>query len=339
MPDSNNKSTQAATCEEIINSLADYAIITIDKELQITGWYAGAEDLLGYKKEEVSGKPIKIFFTEEDIKNDIHKIEAEIALREGSTINERWHVRKDNQRFFGFGLIFPLKNKDGEWIGFTKIFRNLTERKKAELELRNSYKELEELNFHKEKIVSVLSHDLRSPLNSILGASQILADNFDILESAEMEKMLKILNKSATNVIGLLDELTNWAKAKYTEDIFNPQENNLFKIAVNAYNILKEYAHNKGIKFINNLGENVYVKADRKMLLSVFQNLLSNAIKFTELDGTITASAIVDGGKDIVSISDTGIGIPLEIKETLLQSSPVDSKKDTQKEVGSGIGL
>jgi PAS domain S-box-containing protein len=340
MPESKTTSDHSGEkCQEIISSLTDYAIITTDKSLIITGWYAGAEKLLGYKEEEIIGKSLKIFFTEADIKNDIHIKEAEIALKEGRLIDERWHIKKDNQRFFGFGLIFPLKNKKGEWIGYTKIFRNLTQRKEADDSLNDSYKQLEELNFHKEKIVSVLSHDLRSPLNSILSTTQILLNNLDKIDRDDTLKMVQILQKSAQKVLNQLEDLTNWAKVKLSKDIFNPEKIKLCSLMSSSYGILKEYATGKGIEFLNRVGEDVFVKADKKMLFSVFQNLISNSMKFTEIGGKITADAITEGDKVTVRISDTGVGMPKDTVEKLFKTKPVSSERGTNKEIGSGIGL
>ena len=104
--------------------------------------------------------------------------------------------KKDKSKFFAFGLTFPLRDNNGKWIGFVKIFRDLTERKKSEEALNHAFTELKELNKHKEKIVSVLSHDLRTPLNSIIGSTDILIGNYESMDKAEIFQMLSLVNKN-----------------------------------------------------------------------------------------------------------------------------------------------
>jgi PAS domain S-box-containing protein len=118
--------------ELVLNSLEDYAVFTTDKNGDVNSWNAGAEHVLGYNKSEALGANSCIFFTPEDIANNAHTKELEMAINEGRAIDERYHVRKDGSRFWGSGLVFPLHDEEGNHRGFTKIMRNLRERKMAE---------------------------------------------------------------------------------------------------------------------------------------------------------------------------------------------------------------
>ena len=164
---------------QIIDSLQDYSILTLDNELKINSWSSGSVSIFGYESEDVLGESFEIIFTEEDKKNGIPQQEIDKALKEGRAVDNRWHVCKDESTFYAYGLVFPLIGIDGEMLGYVKILLDLTERKKAEDAIKNYVKELEELNTHKESVLAILSHDLRSPLSSIIGTAKYLKDNFD----------------------------------------------------------------------------------------------------------------------------------------------------------------
>ena len=115
----------------LLDSIVDYALFTTDTDLRVTGWNAGCERLLGWKAEEVIGHPAELIFTPEDIARQAPQGEAETALSQGRAANERWHMRKDGSRFWGSGLVMPLRDGD-RVVGFVKIMRDQTERRRAE---------------------------------------------------------------------------------------------------------------------------------------------------------------------------------------------------------------
>ena len=115
----------------LLDSIVDYALFTLDPELRITSWNVGGERLLGWKAEEIIGQPGELVFIPEDIARQAPQREAETALSQGRAANERWHVRKDGSRFWGSGLVMPLRDGD-RTVGFVKIMRDQTERRRAE---------------------------------------------------------------------------------------------------------------------------------------------------------------------------------------------------------------
>jgi PAS domain S-box-containing protein len=149
---------------QIIDSLQDYSIFTLDKEFNINSWSSGSAKIFGYETDEVIGEPFDIIFTEEDLKSGIPKREIETVLKEGRATDNRWHIAKDRSLFYAYGLVFSLIGSDGEMLGYVKILRDLTERKQSEDAIKKYIRELEELNTHKESVLAILSHDLRSRL-------------------------------------------------------------------------------------------------------------------------------------------------------------------------------
>ena len=159
---------------QIIDSLQDYSIFTLDEDLFITSWSSGSKKIFGYETEEIIGEHIDIIFTEEDKKNDVPKHEVELALKEGRATDNRWHVCKDGSKIFALGIMFPLLGDDGSFLGYVKILKDLTEKWFWEEERKKYVKGLEELIIHKESILSVISHDLRSPLSGIISITDYL---------------------------------------------------------------------------------------------------------------------------------------------------------------------
>ena len=169
---------------QIIDSLHDYSIFTFDNNFIINSWSSGSVKIFGYETEEIIGENFNIIFTDEDLKNGIPQKEIQAANKEGRATDNRWHVTKDKNIFYASGLVFPLIGINGEMLGYVKILRDLTEGKKSEDSIKKYMKELEDLNNHKESVLAILSHDLRSPLSSIISTTKYLKNNFHKMEAA-----------------------------------------------------------------------------------------------------------------------------------------------------------
>ena len=207
---------------QIIDSLQDYSIFTLDNEWIINSWSAGSTKIFGYETEEVIGKHFDIIFTDADLKNEVPKREIITALKEGRATDNRWHITKDRSLFFAYGLVFPLIGLDGEKLGYVKILQDLTDKKKSEDSIKKYVKELEELHSHKDNVLAILSHDLRTPLAAIIGVADYLRSNYDTLEPAEVKEFLEMIYRSSKNELASLDYLLEWARIKYASDVFSP---------------------------------------------------------------------------------------------------------------------
>ena len=324
---------------QIIDSLQDYSIFTLDKELIINSWSSGSKKIFGYETDEVIGKPFDLIFTEEDLKDGIPKIEIETALKEGRATDNRWHIAKDKSLFYAYGLVFPLISLDGKMLGYVKILRDLTERKQSEDAIKKYVRELEELNTHKETVMAILSHDLRSPLSAIIGISKYLKENFHKMKPDAVQEMLDLLYKSSTDELNMLDYLVEWARIKYASDAFSPTKIKLTEYIDKVFETLNENASINNINLHHEIKADTSVFADGKMLISIIQNIISNAIKHTGEGGTITVSAKSKDDKTIVQVKDTGVGMSKEIMEKLFTPQLKTLSEKRKKNKGAGIGL
>ena len=225
---------------QVIDSLQDYSIFTLDNDLIINSWNSGATKIFEYETEEIIGKQFEIIFTEKDKKNGMPKKEIETTIKEGKATDNRWHICKDGSEFYAYGLVFPLTGIDGETLGYVKILRDLTERKKSEDAIKKYVRELEELNAHKESVLAILSHDLRSPLTGIIATTEYLKSNFEKMDPSTIKKILELLHKSTKDELKMLDYLVEWARIKYAAEVFSPRKIELKQYVKKVFNTLNE---------------------------------------------------------------------------------------------------
>lgn len=324
---------------QIIDSLNDYSIFTLDKNFIINSWSSGSVKIFGYETEEVIGEPFTIIFTEEDNNGGVSKKETETAIKEGRAVDNRWHIRKDGSKFYAYGLVFPLLGLEGELLGFVKILRDLTDRRESEEAIKKYIKDLEELNTHKESILAILSHDLRSPLGGIIQGANYLVSNIEKMKPEAAKELLVQLHKAAKEELSMLDYLLEWARIKYASDTFTPKKIELSEYVTKVFDTLKEIASINTINLQHKIKENTIVFADEKMLISVLQNLVSNAIKYSSKGGLITVTAKKNEDKIIVEVKDTGIGMSKEIRDKLFTPQISSLATARAENSGAGIGL
>jgi PAS domain S-box-containing protein len=324
---------------QIIDSLQDYSIFTLDKEFNINSWSSGSTKIFGYETDEVIGVSFDIIFTEKDLISGIPKKEIRTALKEGRATDNRWHITKDKSLFYAYGLVFPLTGFDGELLGYVKILRDLTDRKQSEDAIKKYVGELEELNTHKESVLAILSHDLRSPLSAIIGTAKYLKENFHKMKPDAVQEMLDLLYNSSVDELEMLDYLVEWARIKYASDVFSPTQIKLTDYIDKVFQALNETALLNTINLHHEIEVDTTVFADSKMLISILQNIVSNAIKHTEKGGKITISAKKKDDKIIVRVKDTGIGMSKEIMDKLFTPQMKTLSETRKKNKGAGIGL
>jgi len=219
------------------------------------------------------------------------------------------------------------------------IIHDITAQRVAEDALKASEKQLRELNATKDKLFSIIAHDLRSPFNSILGFSELLIENVKDFKVAESEMFLGLIYSSAKNTLILLDNLLNWAKTQTGKIIIQPEKIILSSIIQETIEISNSAAKIKNIAIKYNQSDEVEVYADKDMLKTVLRNLISNAIKFTKSGGDVNVFVISKHNKVEISISDNGVGINDETRKKLFDASINLTSWGTANEKGSGLGL
>lgn len=210
-------------------------------------------------------------------------------------------------------------------------------RKNQELEQMNE--ELKVLNATKDKLFSIIAHDLRNPLSSFKSAIEFLNKNYDSLTEEDKKEFLDDINKSAIAVYDLLENLLQWSFAQLNRIKYNPQPFELKLLVDSTIKHLHLQAQNKEIQIHNLVPEKVYVYGDVFMISTIVRNLISNAIKFTNRGGSIWVNCTKNEKDCTVAIQDTGIGIPSEKLEKLFSKGNNSTTRGTENEIGTGLGL
>lgn len=207
---------------------------------------------------------------------------------------------------------------------------------KRALAIQQHNEELEKVNAEKNKLFSILSHDLRSPLNSIQSYLELLS--FDILDEKENAVARQELLSLTKNTSDLLFNLLSWSKTQMEGVRSKPKDNNLSEILASTINTQHVIASQKDIRFENNIDKRLTALCDEDMLQLVVRNLLNNAIKFTPTFGKISITTFTDKDKAVIAITDNGSGIPEEQQNEIF-SLKIRSTYGTNNEKGIGLGL
>jgi signal transduction histidine kinase len=197
--------------------------------------------------------------------------------------------------------------------------------------------QLEKLNVDKDRFISILAHDLKTPFGSVIGFLEILSNDYEKLDSEKVENYINYSHSAAKNAYHLLEDLLKWTQSGKLP--YQPEYINVKDICNHILKSLEVNANLKNIKILY-LGNNeATVFADSYMLKTILRNLVSNAIKFTNYGGEIMVQADENPENMEISVSDNGIGIMPEDLQKLFDISHVHTTKGTADEKGSGLGL
>lgn len=215
----------------------------------------------------------------------------------------------------------------------------LDDRRKVENALRKSESQLMEINKTKDKLFSIIAHDLKSPFTSIVGYSEILKDFSTNCNPQEIVNYASIINTSSKQTLQLLENLLDWARLQQGRMGFQPMNLNLYEISNTVVSLLNDNANQKGVQIRNSISDSVYIYADEEMIKMVLRNLATNAIKFTRSGGAVELSAKLTDTDVHISVTDNGIGISAENIGKLFDIASNFTTKGTNEEKGTGLGL
>ncbi len=232
--------------------------------------------------------------------------------------------------------IFDLKNG---YAGAVHILRNITERKEAEETLLLLNNQLKALNSTKDKLFSIIAHDLKSPFNSILGFSDLLLNNLQQYSDDKIDEFVGQINHSAKSTLSLIDNLLVWANTQMGHIEYKPENIDLLSVVLETIEQLKIVAKIKNITISFFQAEDFIVFVDKNFLEIILRNIISNALKFSNHNSKITIYAISINNQIEVSVADNGVGITKDIIPKLFCDNENITTSGTSNEKGSGLGL
>ncbi len=220
------------------------------------------------------------------------------------------------------------------------ISRDITERKRIEMEIKTQNEKLSALNAEKDKLFSIIAHDLRSPFTGLMNLTEMMADKSETFTILEYLEYSKSLNDSAQNIYKLINNLFEWAQLQKGSIQFSPQIIPLHKIVSMEIESIILHSKNKFISIKNLVPDSAHIYADENMINSVLRNLIMNSIKFTEPGGCITVNSVpTNNGSVAFSVSDTGIGMSEDYIKKLFKIGEKIGSRGTAGELSTGLGL
>ncbi len=209
----------------------------------------------------------------------------------------------------------------------------------AHLKLKHSQEDLRNANGTKDKLFSIIGHDLRAPLGTLIQALEMMVDNPEILDEKERQEIMNDLMKSTKRAYNLLENLLYWARSQRGEIGYSPLNMEINTIIDDNIRLLSGIAKDKAVNLYSEIKEQVQVYCDADMITTVVRNLISNALKFTSESGEIRVNAVSKDEAVEVSVADNGMGIAKENMDKLFRSNEFFTTYGTKNEKGSGLGL
>ena len=322
----------------LVSGVKDYGIFMLDPEGRVASWNTGAERINGYQANEILGQSFSRFYTPEDIAQNKPAEELRVAATESRVEDEGWRVRKDGSRFWASVVITAVRGERGELLGFSKITRDVTERKQIQEDLVRAKEEAERSNKFKDQFLSTMSHELRTPLNAVLGFSDLLTEERYGPLNDRQRRYVTHIHTGGQHLLRLINDILDLSKIEAGR-LQLAIESVLVKTSFDeVVDSLRPLADKKSQTLVQQASSDLSVRADATRFKQVLMNLLGNAIKFTPEGGKIELAAHQLGEVVRVEVRDSGPGIPPEEQQRIFEAFYRLSQTDKAPE-GTGLGL
>ena len=296
--------TEEARFRTLVQNLRDYAIFMLNAAGIITEWTEGAELVKGYKAQEVLGKHLEVFYTAEDREAKVPHRELEQAAQQGRAEREGWRITRSGERIWVNEIATAIYDSAGSLTGYTKISRNLTEKKRAEDSLR-------EADRRKDQFLATLAHELRNPLAPLRNGLAII--RMSDKPNSPLQPTLQMMERQLAHLVRLVDDLLDVAristgKVSLRKGLVSLQQ--VLAASIEATHSLIESRQHQLTVAPETGPEDLVVEGDFDRLAQVFSNLISNAAKYMEPGGKISIHLERQSDAVTVTVRDQGIGIP-----------------------------
>jgi len=328
----------------LVEAVEDYAIFMLDPGGHIVSWNSGAQRSKGYTAEEIIGQHFRVFYPPEVAAAKHPEHELEIALREGHYEEEGWRLRKDGTRFWANVLITAVFNAAGDHVGFAKVTRDTTERRRLaqdreraaeslaaandELALLNA--RLEQSAEQQAQFLAVTAHELRTPVGALGGAADLLSGHWEQLTDEERAELLAALSSGTSRLRRLLDDLLTASRLQASALQIQPQPAHLQELASQAAIVVQRTDPSAEIKV--EIDGDLRVLADADRLAQALENLLTNALRHgaapVRVIGTLAGQSVE------IRVVDHGSGVPEDLRERLFERFVTGAYRE-----GTGLGL
>lgn len=332
-------SARGAASEELfrllVESVSDYAIFVLAPSGSIATWNAGAERLKGYTTEEAIGMHFSRFYSPAEVAAGKCELELEIAAREGRFEEVGWRVRKDGSTFWANVVIGAIRSANGDLVGYSKVTRDLTERKRAEDE-RAARIAAEHANRMKDEFLAMLGHELRNPMAPIVTALELIALRGDTKAQKEHE----VIERQVKHMMHLIDDLLDVSRIASGKVELRCEPIDVRMVITKAVELASPLFEQKRHHLnVDMPPAPLVVSADDSRLTQVIANLLTNAAKYTSAGGRVAVVARDLPGEVVIEVTDTGTGIEPELLPRIFDMFVQGYQSSERSGGGLGLGL
>lgn len=328
----------------LVEAVEDYAIFMLDPGGHVVSWNNGAQRINGYTADEIVGQHFRVFYPPDKQESRHPEHELRIAIREGHYEEEGWRVRNNGSQFWASVLITAVRNPAGELVGFAKVTRDITERRRVASERERTMAALGDANRQLEKanvelvrgaeqqaqFLAITAHELRTPLSVILGSADSLASQLDEMDDAERSETVQAMRSSAARLRRLLADLLAAARLEAGVMRLQKQPVDLASVLDDAAISTLALYPNADIQVTGERGVRALGDPDR--LSQMVENLLVNGIRYGAGPIVMRATTTNDGHVR-VEVRDHGRGVPAEQEPSLFQRFATGTRS------GTGLGL
>jgi len=321
----------------VAESTRDYAIITLDEQGVITTWNKGAELIFGYSKAEAEGAYYDFIFSPEDRASGVPENELLAVRTHGRSEDERWHVRKDGNRFFCSGEVTLLSGDNLK--GYVKIARDLTGHKRQHEEQSQQLAETRNTNYLKDEFFAVMSHELKHPLNLIQLNAELLR-RLPVTKSVEpAAKAVNTICDAVNSQARIIDDLLDVARVRTGKLKLKPIAVDLASVLRDIHAVVLSDRHDATVE-LHVPSDALMVHADPTRLEQIIWNLVNNALKFTPSNGHVQLIASQVGNMARLDVKDDGAGIaPENLDHVFDLFGQAEKQHVSHNREGLGIGL
>lgn len=321
----------------VIEGVRDYGIFALDLDGRVVSWNTGAERIKGWTADEILGRHFSSFYPPEAREETPARL-LEVASGDGRVEDEGWRVRRDGGRFWANVVITALRDDAGALTGFSKVTRDVTERRRAEEALGHARAEAERASRAKSEFLSRMSHELRTPLTAILGFNQLLGMDAETLTEDQRHAVDQIA-KAGGHLLAMIEEVLDIARIEAGGHALTLEAVTLGPVLDDVRSLIGPQAQAADVDIRIEGDGGMIARIDRRATVQILLNLLSNAVKYGPAGGTVTVAVGRKPDRVWVEVRDEGPGVPEALIERLF--TPFD-RLDAERwsgAAGSGLGL
>ncbi len=321
-----------------VASETDNGIAIFDKELNMQWINEGFTRMYGYTYDQFKKEKIINIIEGSDNPN-IKEVLRTCVEEKISVVYEFKTKNRNGKDIWAQTTLTPVLDKDGDIINIIAIDTDITKIKKAEKEIEEQRDKLAISNATKNKFFRIIAHDLRNPISTLAGSTNIILNDFDEYDKTQTKTFIGELNKLSQTTYNLLENLLDWSSSQMGEIKFEPKPIDLKLLTSESVELIKRKVDSKNISLNSSIIKEYLVFADENMVKTIIRNLLSNAVKFTPENGKI--NILCTGENDMIkySVVDSGIGISKEDQKKLFRIDKHYTRPGLSNEKGSGLGL